>query len=147
MLASTAANDYIDVTDEIGVDYYHAITSVDHAGNVSDFSNVAPVTITGIGDETSLPTEFALRQNYPNPFNPSTTINYSLPTASNVKIVVYNILGNEIATLVNGQQAAGYHNVEWSGRNDSGNLVSTGVYFYRINADDFIAIRKMILMK
>ena len=147
LLASTSANDYIDVTAEIGVDYYYAITLVDHAGNVSDFSNVAPVTITGIGDETSLPTEFALRQNYPNPFNPSTTINYSLPTASNVKIVVYNILGNEIATLVNGQQAAGYHNVEWSGRNDSGNLVSTGVYFYRINADDFIAIRKMILMK
>ncbi|MCH7887032.1 MAG: T9SS type A sorting domain-containing protein [Candidatus Marinimicrobia bacterium] len=146
-LASTSANEYTDATAEIGVDYYYAVTSVDHAGNESDFSNVAPVTITGIGDETSLPTEFALRQNYPNPFNPSTTISYSLPTASDVKIVVYNLLGNEIATLVNGQQAAGYHNVEWNGRSDSGKLVSTGIYFYRINADDFTAIRKMILMK
>ncbi|MCH7496051.1 MAG: T9SS type A sorting domain-containing protein, partial [Candidatus Marinimicrobia bacterium] len=147
LLASTSANDYVDATAEIGVNYWYAVTSVDFAGNESGFSNVAAVMITGIGDESSLPTEFALRQNYPNPFNPSTTISYSLPTASEVRIVVYNLLGNEIATIVNAQQAAGYHNVEWNGRSDSGQLVSTGVYFYRINADDFTAIRKMILMK
>ena len=147
LLATTSANDYVDATAEIGVDYFYAVTSVDFAGNESNFSNVEAIMIVGIGDETSLPTEFALRQNYPNPFNPSTTISYSLPTASDVKIVVYNLLGNEIATLVNGQQAAGYHNVEWNGRSNSGQLVSTGVYLYRISADDFTSIRKMILMK
>lgn len=94
-------------------------------------------------DETAgIPTNFALYQNYPNPFNPATTITYDLPVKSNVKLVVYNILGQEVATLVNGEQEAGRYNVRF----DASGLPS-GVYFYKIEAGKYVEIKKMILMK
>jgi hypothetical protein len=91
---------------------------------------------------SSLPETFELSQNYPNPFNPSTTISFYLPSASDVSLKVYNVLGQEVTTLVDGSLTAGQHEVRF----DAGNIAS-GVYFYRISAGSFVETRKMLLTK
>lgn len=105
------------------------------------------IVLTDVEDETQLPTEFALLQNYPNPFNPSTTITYHLPTASKVELKVYDIIGNEIATLVNEVQSAGRYNVDFGSHSDEGQNLSSGIYFYKFTAGDFVQTKKMILLK
>jgi hypothetical protein len=94
-----------------------------------------------------LPKEFALEQNYPNPFNPKTTIRYALPTQAQVSLKVYNLLGQEIKRLVDEVQEAGYKSVEWSSTNNNGMAVASGVYFYRLQAGDFVQVRKMMVLK
>ncbi len=89
-----------------------------------------------------LPTDYALRQNNPNPFNPTTTINYQLPENGFVTIKVYDMLGKEVTTLVNENKSAGYHKVNF----DASKLTS-GVYVYTINVNNFIQSKKMLLMK
>jgi hypothetical protein len=103
------------------------------------------VALSGIGN--ALPTSFALAQNYPNPFNPSTEISYSLPVPSQVELSIYNVLGQRVNTLVNGEMPAGDHTVTWDGRNSSGGSVSSGVYFYRIQATNFVETKKMMMLK
>ncbi|MGB5893428.1 MAG: T9SS type A sorting domain-containing protein [Ignavibacteriaceae bacterium] len=102
------------------------------------------VIVTGVEEETTLPTEFSLEQNYPNPFNPSTKIKYSVPQLSKVVIKVFDILGNEIETLINEEKPAGEYNVDF--RIDNLELPS-GIYFYRLQAGEFIQVKKMILLK
>jgi hypothetical protein len=98
---------------------------------------------TGVEENGSaLPIVFELEQNYPNPFNPSTTINYSLPKASDVQLIVYNILGQKVAELVNNKMAAGNHTVKFNAAN-----LASGVYIYRIKAGSFVSIKKMMLLK
>jgi len=94
-----------------------------------------------------LPESFALEQNFPNPFNPATTIAYTLPERSRVTVSVYNILGEKVAVLTNSVKAAGRHRVVWDGRNQAGETVGTGVYFYRLETDNWSASRKMLLVK
>jgi hypothetical protein len=94
-----------------------------------------------------LPKAYALSQNYPNPFNPSTVIDYALPTASQVELTVFNVLGQRVAVLINGPQSAGSHTAFWDGRNDAGTSVASGLYFYRLTAGTFIQTRKMLLLK
>ena len=101
----------------------------------------APTTIVA-ESQLDLPLHFALEQNYPNPFNPSTTIRYAVPTAGKVSLKVYNILGQEVAALVNTQQSAGTYNVTF----DASRL-SSGVYFYRIMSGSFVQTKKMLLLK
>lgn len=96
---------------------------------------------------TLLPKEFNLRQNYPNPFNLGTIIKYALPKASEVRIQVYNVLGQKVRNLVNQRQEAGYKMVRWDGKNDHGVEVGSGIYFYRIEAEDFVKCKKMVLLK
>lgn len=101
---------------------------------------------------TEVPTTYALSQNYPNPFNPTTTIRYALPEPAAVSLRIYNMLGQEIATLVDAQQEAGYHSVPWRGTNHEGAAVASGVYLYRLTArgssgTPFTQIRKMTLMR
>ena len=105
--------------------------------------------ITAIDDdiETGLPASFSVEQNYPNPFNPTTTIDYSLPSQSRVSIRIYNVLGQSIRTLVDETQSAGEYSVTWDGKNQAGEAVSTGLYFYRIQAGDITQTRKMLLLK
>ncbi|MBD3401489.1 T9SS type A sorting domain-containing protein [candidate division GN15 bacterium] len=98
-------------------------------------------------DDDNLPTHFALGQNYPNPFNPSTTIEFALPEAADVRITVYNVTGREVTTLVESSMPAGYHQVVWDGRDESGRGVASGVYLYRIEAGGFSDSRKMLLLK
>jgi hypothetical protein len=103
---------------------------------------------TGIEDEMlEIPSEFALKQNYPNPFNPSTTIKYDLKQNADVSLVIYDLLGREVKSVVNENQPAGYKKVVWNGTNNMGHKVSSGVYIYKLIAGDFVKTRKMILMK
>ncbi|HQV32547.1 MAG TPA: FlgD immunoglobulin-like domain containing protein, partial [Calditrichia bacterium] len=101
----------------------------------------------GIGDNPSIPQDFAVSQNYPNPFNPTTTIAYQLPRASDVTLVIYNVLGQQVRSLVNARVEAGRFEVVWDGLNDAGSRVASGIYLYRFEAADFHQIHKMILLK
>ena len=94
-----------------------------------------------------LPRLYALGQNYPNPFNPATTIQYSLPEAGPVSLKVYDMAGQVVRHLVNQQQGAGSHQVEWDGLDASGAPTANGVYFYELKAGDYRALRKMLLLK
>jgi len=112
-----------------------------------------PVSV--VNDTESLPRTFALHQNYPNPFNPETRIRYALPTASYVKLTVYNTLGQKVQTLVNEKQNAGYYDVQWNGKNNAGVQVSSGVYVYRLEGREpstrsglsFVQTKKMLLLR
>ncbi len=97
--------------------------------------------------EKILPSAYELAQNYPNPFNPSTIVQFSLPRASHVSISVFNLLGQRIRVLADGNYPAGIHKLVWDGKSDQGYSVASGVYFYRMQSDDFLQTRKMILMK
>jgi hypothetical protein len=94
-----------------------------------------------------VPGRFSLSQNHPNPFNPATTMEYSLPARSFVALEIYNLLGQKVVTLVNQEMEAGVHQVVWDGKDSQGNKVSSGVYFYRIKADNFSEVKKMVMMK
>jgi len=97
---------------------------------------------TGVKQLAGLPASYSLSQNYPNPFNPTTVINYTIPKAGNVSLKVYNLLGQEVATLVNGYQSAAKYQVSFNA-----SKLASGVYLYTIKADNFIQTMKMILMK
>jgi hypothetical protein len=102
-----------------------------------------------IGDDriTSLPLKYTLEQNYPNPFNPTTTISYAIPEAAEVRLSLYNVLGQQIVTLVDEQQPAGTYTVQWDGHTGLGGPASSGVYFYRLEAGDHVITKKMLLLK
>ncbi|MCM2271315.1 MAG: T9SS type A sorting domain-containing protein [candidate division Zixibacteria bacterium] len=93
------------------------------------------------------PESFSLDQNYPNPFNPNTTIRYQLPRRSLVSLTIYNLLGQEVRRLVNSELTAGEYRVEWDGTDDGGHIVSTGIYFYRLEVGSIAQTRKMLLVK
>jgi hypothetical protein len=97
--------------------------------------------------EAVVPKEFSISQNYPNPFNPHTVIEYALPKESKVKIVVYNILGQKVRVLKDEIEKEGYKRVIWDGRDDSGSEVASGIYFYRIVAENFVKAKKMMMVK
>ena len=94
-----------------------------------------------------LPEKFLVRDNYPNPFNPITTIQYELPNYSNVRVTLFDITGSTIKEINFGEMAPGRYAYVWDGTNKIGNLVSTGVYFFQINAGSNTAIKKMLLLK
>lgn len=91
--------------------------------------------------------EYRLQQNYPNPFNPTTTISYNLPVNSNIKIEIFDILGKKVNIIFAGNQTAGSHQAVWNGRDMAGNLVPSGIYFYRLATPQFNQVKKMMLMK
>lgn len=111
--------------------------------DIFEFSGVTSIDPIAI----NIPNEPFLYQNYPNPFNPTTTIKYFLPTATKVSLKIYNILGQEIRILVNKNESAGIKSIIWDGKNKSGNMASSGLYFYRLQANKTVLNRKMILMK
>ncbi|MEJ2535780.1 MAG: T9SS type A sorting domain-containing protein [Calditrichia bacterium] len=104
-------------------------------------------TITNAAIDEFLPTEFSLSQNYPNPFNPVTTIQYNLPQKGEVVLKIYDMLGREIKTLVDRVQSSGKKSVIWDGTDQLGNLVSSGIYLYRLRSGEITDSKKMILMK
>jgi len=103
---------------------------------------LSEIVISGTNYSYNLPSVIRLLQNFPNPFNPSTTIKYDLPTDSRVSLTILNVLGQEIATLVNEEQWVGARSVEWNG---SG--FASGVYYYRLQAGDYVSLKKMLLLK
>jgi hypothetical protein len=104
-------------------------------------------TATGIVDVDNLPGKYELQQNYPNPFNPSTSIKYQLAKASDVKIVIYNDIGQEVVTLLNENRPAGISEVIWNGRNTQNKNVASGIYFIKMDAGAFSQVRKMTLIR
>lgn len=98
-------------------------------------------------NKPAVPTSYRLAGNYPNPFNPATTIAFSLAQSSDVKLTVFNVLGQSVTTLVDGTMEAGEHNVVWNGTDANGNTVSSGVYLYRLEASNFSETKKMTLLK
>ncbi|HLP17407.1 MAG TPA: FlgD immunoglobulin-like domain containing protein [Bacteroidota bacterium] len=110
-------------------------------------SDIKAITITDVAASAALPTTFELMNNYPNPFNPSTVIRFALPQQSVARLIVYDLLGREVRTLVNGMTNAGYFETTWNGRNNAGVQVSSGIYIYRMEAGSFISSKKMMLLK
>ena len=98
-------------------------------------------------DKREIPTEFALYQNYPNPFNPTTTICFDLPKTSHVQLNIYNSIGQEVRTLIDQNQAPGNRAIVWNGRDNLGNVVGSGLYFYSLKAGNEIQMRKMAVVK
>ncbi len=90
---------------------------------------------------------FELMQNAPNPFNPTTTIRYIVPRRSRVEVVIYNLLGRKIRTLVDRDHSPGQYSAVWDGKDNTGRQVASGVYFYSLKADGFIKSKKMVLLK
>jgi hypothetical protein len=131
-----------------GKKYYWRVKPNYTFGLPTTFTDPAPyfyyVYVSTINEpiDAQIPKEYALYQNYPNPFNPVTRIKYALPKSTRVKIWLYDIIGRRIKVLVDDQKPAGYHTLEFNG----GNLAS-GIYMYRIHADNFISTKKMLLIK
>jgi len=117
------------------------------AGVYAAFTSTIITDVRDDGHGENLPYRFELSQNYPNPFNPTTTIEYSVPSRTDVRIEIFNVLGQKVRTLVNESKAAGSYRVEWNGFDHSGNPVSTGVYLYRFQAGDVVQTKKMLLIK
>jgi hypothetical protein len=130
----------IDAGTNVGLPYF---------GSAPDLGCFESNWSTGVNEgNTSIISEYKLMQNYPNPFNPSTKISFSVETYGHTSLRVYDILGREIKTLMNGMKAAGNYNVEWNGRNSAGQEVGSGIYFYQLKSGSgFTATRKMIFMK
>jgi FlgD Ig-like domain len=138
-------------------DWVDITTSVDTLTNtlcgttttLSPFAVGAPIQPTGVGNKpAALPTSFALYPNAPNPFNPETTIRYDVPAGgARVSIVVYDIAGRRVRTLLDSNAPAGGHSVVWDGRDEHGQGAASGVYFCRMIAGSFVQTRKMVLLK
>jgi hypothetical protein len=118
--------------------------------------DITPVVVPGYirygavsvdDDNSALPTDYAVRQNYPNPFNPETNFEYQLPKAGHVSIEIYNILGQNVRNLLSADQEAGVYTAHWNGMNNNGARVPSGIYFYRVTAGEFSAVKKMIMLK
>ncbi|MFC1555861.1 T9SS type A sorting domain-containing protein [candidate division KSB1 bacterium] len=127
--------------------YYYVVSAVDFSGNEGDFSSEIAASVTGIGNMDLTPDKYGLAQNYPNPFNPETLISYQLPEAASVQLAIFNILGQEVRTLINAYETSGFKQIVWDSRDNSGNTVTPGVYIYKLQAGGFTAVKKMILLK
>ena len=138
---------YTDEAIDLGQEYFYRLAALDHAGNKSEYTQAMSATALAIDPASLIPDVFALHQNYPNPFNPVTQIRYDLPEDSYVSITIYDIMGRNIKSLVNTDQAAGYRSVRWNATNDLGEPVSAGMYIYMIQAGEFRQTKKMVLLK
>ena len=133
-------------------EYYWRVKSITADGKNSAYSGIGLFSIDGkilaVKNNDVIPAAFRLEQNYPNPFNPSTVINFSIPEASFVSLKLYDILGREIRTLLNNNKTAGVYSVQWDGRDNSGNVVQSGTYFYRlVSGGKNSIVKKLIFMK
>ncbi len=144
--AELNATGFTDSLIDDDVNYYYQLTAVDAHGNESESSEELSAMIVSI-DPHAIPEVFALHQNYPNPFNPVTILNYDLPQQSWVQLVVYDLNGREIKTLVDEIQDPGYKTTFWNGIGNHGKTVGSGIYVYRLHTDQFSRTRKMILLK
>lgn len=130
----------------IAVQRYSGTSSTAYVININVTSGINAGN--GGGDlQSAVPATTALKENYPNPFNPTTTIEYDIAKAGKVSLKIYNLLGQEVRTLVNDYKAEGTYKVQWDGKNNAGVSVSTGMYIYRLQVGDFVATRKMQLIK
>ncbi len=130
---------YADAEVQANERYFYKLEEIDMQGNATLHG---PISAT-----VAAPMTFELMQNYPNPFNPTTKISYSVPRDVQVKLTIYNLLGQSVRELVNETQRAGFHTQVWDGRDANGGLLPSGLYIYRLEAGDFRAVKRMMLMK
>jgi hypothetical protein len=119
----------------------------DYKVQIRDLNDVGE--LLGVNDDVQVnPYTYSLSNNYPNPFNPETQIRFSIGNKENVKLIVYDMMGRQVSTLINGESFnPGFHAISWRGLDNLGNKVPSGVYIYRVVAGDYIADKKMILLK
>ncbi len=142
-LARLTENSYQDSDVAVGTTYYYRVSAFDFSGNESAFSDEFSLLVTSVaGNGGEMPKEYALYQNYPNPFNPTTMINFDLKESGHAVVKVYNMLGEEVMTLVDDHLEAGPHRVMVSASD-----LNSGIYFYKIRVNGFTAVKKMIVMK
>jgi len=131
-------------------DRYEANIVIEH-NDPTQAEIVVPVLMeiaaVSVADDVALPTQFMLYQNYPNPFNPYTNIKYGLPDEAEVSVILYDINGREINTLIAGRQTAGWYQIRWNGTDMHGDPASSGLYFCRIVAGDYKKTIKMVYLK
>ena len=144
--ANVVDNHFVDNNVQAGQTYYYAVKAVDANGNQSDFSQVVNTTVVSV-DNHQIPDHYALENAYPNPFNPSTVIRFALPEDADVTLVIYNMLGQKVRTLVQNHLQAGYQSVVWDGKADNGRQLGSGVYVYRLQAGNFQAAHKVVLLR
>ncbi len=130
---------FVDHEVEVETRYYYKLEELDVNGNARLHGPVEAVVLA--------PVTFNLSQNYPNPFNPATNVNYQLPRDVRVKLTIYNVLGQAVRELVNETQKAGYYSKQWDGRDETGIMLPSGIYLYRIEAGEFVSVKRMMLMK
>ncbi len=152
ILISDIVNTRYDISNlETGKSYFWRVRTKTDENVYSEFSGQGAFKIsdnvTEVEESIIIPAKFEVSQNYPNPFNPTTIIKYALPEAKYVTIRIYNMLGQEVAELVNNKVNAGTHSVAWNGKDNDGAKVSTGTYIYRVVAGNNIITKKMILLK
>ncbi len=135
-------NDWI-VDPDARIELYHKVQELIEALEELLDGGLPKVSST----QEAIPDKFHLFQNYPNPFNPVTTIQYQLPEGEWVTLKIYDVLGQSIRTLIDQYQPAGYYSVRWNGRDDDSRMVSSGLHFYRLQAGEDVAIRKMLFLK
>ncbi|NOZ74025.1 MAG: T9SS type A sorting domain-containing protein [FCB group bacterium] len=148
---NTGSGEPIDLTsikiNFLGLDYDGTSANGGSADILVDDIQVVSIVAVDPNVVGLLPDKFALKQNYPNPFNPATTIQYDLPITSNVRLIIYDILGREVIRLIDNEVGAGFHAIRWNGRDKYGKNVSSGVYIYLLNAGDFVQTKKLMLLK
>ncbi len=132
-------------------DQFYVFGGFDSLGQAVDIVETIKLQpLVAIDDEDNssiIPDHFTLEQNYPNPFNPTSTIRYGLPVAADVRLTIHNVLGQEVRQAVSGRLLAGKHEFVWDGLNDRGEQVASGIYFYRLQAGDYVKTRKMTLTR
>lgn len=133
------------ITYEYNGSYAQGATTV-QSGSAIKFTTTPPVMVAAQTRTSAVPTEFYLAQNYPNPFNPETTIEFALPRASHVTLVIYNLLGQRVTTLTDAFLPAGVHRLRWNGKGSFGDRVSSGIYIYRAQTALGTLSRKMVLL-
>ena len=121
------------------------LENVNLAGIKGDL--IQQVTRSAASEVKLIPNDFSLQQNFPNPFNPSTEIRFDLPEEGHIELLVYNMAGQKVRTIESGNMKPGYHSMIWNGTNDKGTRVSTGMYFYSIQTNNFQAVKKMLFLK
>jgi len=142
-LYKTIGNGCVGSGDDVTQYYVTAYNSSSESGGSNTASTCTdPGKTGGPSGEASVPEILALHENYPNPFNPATKIRFDLPEAAHVRLVLYDVMGREVARLVDGQMEAGYRSVTWNAAD-----VPSGVYLYRLTAGQFTATKRMILQK
>ena len=150
-IPASVSDEVIDLVffEDIEADPPYLLTVVDSDANtMHTIWRNGYLIVGGIGDSKELPNEFALAQNYPNPFNPMTTIEYSVSEESEINLGVYNLLGQEIYTLVNAVRQPGFYSTIWNGLTNNGVRVESGIYLYKMSSTaGFSTTKKLVLLK
>ena len=143
-VAKLRGNEYVDLAVERGKTYVYKLVAYDFSGNRGAYSAEVTTTVSTDVDQLAggIPSTFVLAQNFPNPFNPSTQITYGVPEAGHVRIAVYDLSGKEVGVLVDGYQAPGRYQVSWHPQQ-----LASGVYFYKMEARNFVQVKTMMLLK